>query len=183
MMTAQYVLKLFALAAYVLLPCSARAYNANDTIQVQVSGQIIASTCEVQVNDTVNLGEVARRDISVAGANSGTVLVTFSLSQCSPQLTQATAAFSGTPYSADPAYANAIYANDIATGTTDVGLQLFNLDGKTQVNLANGVRYSIPVNSQTATASLPIGARMYTPHGTPTAGDFKSSVTVSFIYQ
>lgn len=159
------------------------AYNSTDTIQISVTGQIVSPVCQVDVKQNVELGDVARQDIYIPGANSATTLVMLNLSQCGPQLTQATATFTGNPYTADPAFGSAIYANEISSGAQDVGLQLFNLDGKALVNLANGVTYSIPINSEKSTASLPIGARMYTPHGTPTAGEFQASVTISFTYQ
>lgn len=158
------------------------AFDASSVVQVQVTGTIIATSCQVDVPQEVNLGEVSRQDISVPGGNSGTMVVTLKLSQCSPQLTQATVSFTGSPYTDDPAYANAIYASQTTDGAKDIGLQLFNIDGKALVNLANGVSYNFPIQADTHTGLLSIGARMYTPHGAPTAGDFKSAVTVNFTY-
>lgn len=159
------------------------AFDASSVIQVQITGTIIATSCTVDVPQEVNLGQISRQDLSVPGGNSGTMVVALKLSQCSPQLTQATVSFTGVPYTDDPAYASAIYANEMTDGAKDIGLQLFNIDGKTLVNLANGVSYSFPVQTETHAGLLSIGARMYSPHGTPTAGDFKSAVTVNFTYQ
>ena len=94
-----------------------------------------------------------------------------------------TIAFSGTPYTADPAYSQAIYANELANGAQDVGLQLLNLDGNALVNLANGVTYTMPLNTETGRKVLSFMARMYTPHGAPTPGNFKSAVTLNFTYE
>ncbi|WP_336219652.1 fimbrial protein [Citrobacter amalonaticus] len=159
------------------------AFDASSVVQVQVTGTIIASSCQVEVPQEVSLGQISRQDLSVPGGNSSTMVVALKLSQCSPQLTRATVSFTGMPYTDDPAYANAIYANEMADGAKDIGLQLFNIDGKALVNLANGVSYSFPVQTETHAGLLSIGARMYSPHGTPTAGDFKSAVTVNFTYQ
>lgn len=159
------------------------AYGSTDTVQIQVTGKIIAASCQVDIPQTVDLGQISRQDLSVAGGNSGTMVVLLKLSQCSPQVSQATVSFTGSPYTADPAFSSAIYANEASGGATDIGLQLFNLDGKALVNLANGVEYSFPVQTDTHAGIFSMGARMYTPHGTPTAGDFKSAVTVNFTYQ
>ncbi|WP_052281623.1 fimbrial protein [Kluyvera genomosp. 1] len=167
----------------VLLSGPALAYNTSDTIQVQVMGQIVTAVCEVAVDSTVDLGQVERSDLSIPGGNSGSVTFAVTLTQCSPELTQVTIGFSGTPYTADPAYAQAIYANELADGASDVGLQLLNLDGKTMVNLANGVNYTMPLDAGVDSKVLHFMSRMYTPHGTPGAGDFKSAVTLNFTYQ
>ncbi|ROW50198.1 fimbrial protein, partial [Cronobacter malonaticus] len=50
------------------------------------------------------------------------------------------------------------------------------------VNLANGVSYSVPIKADTHSGMLSLIARMYSPLGKPTAGDFSSSVTINFIY-
>ncbi|MEP8889433.1 fimbrial protein [Enterobacter roggenkampii] len=166
-----------------MLMNTAFAFNASDTIQMQITGIITASSCQVVVAEEVDLGTTSRQDISVPGGNSGMVPVIVQLNQCSPQLSQAHISFSGTPYKEDATFASAIYANEQADGAKDLGLQLINLDGKTQVNLANGVNYTFPLDTTTHNGRFVIGARMYTPHGAPTAGLFKSAVTVSFTYQ
>ena len=166
-----------------ILSCQTMAYNTSDTIQIQVTGQIITAVCEVALDDSISLGEIARQDLSVAGGNSAPTQFFVKLFQCSPELTKVTIAFSGTPYTADPAYSQAIYANELADGAQDVGLQLLNLDGNTMVNLANGVNYTVPLNTESGSKVLSFMARMYTPHGAPTAGYFKSAVTLNFTYE
>lgn len=167
----------------ILMSGSLFAYGSSDSIQVQVRGTIIATSCQVDIPQEVNLGQISRQDLSVPGGNSSTMVVLLKLSQCSPQVSQATVSFTGSPYTADSAFSTAIYANDVSGGASDIGLQLFNLDGNELVNLANGVSYTFPVQTETHSAILSLGARMYSPHGTPTAGDFKSAVTVNFTYQ
>ncbi|EDF9934220.1 fimbrial protein SthD, partial [Salmonella enterica subsp. enterica serovar Infantis] len=56
-------------------------------------------------------------------------------------------------------------------------------DGKSLVNLANNVTYTVDINSNTHEANLPVAARMYTPYGKVTAGDFTSVVTITIAWQ
>lgn len=177
------MMKRFMLLVSLILSCPALAYNTSDTIQVQVTGQIITAACEVALDSMVSLGQIARQDLSVPGGNSAPTQFFVKLFQCSPELTKVTIAFSGTPYTADPAYSQAIYANELANGAQDVGLQLLNLDGNALVNLANGVTYTMPLNTETGRKVLSFMARMYTPHGAPTPGNFKSAVTLNFTYE
>lgn len=173
----------YTMLAVLLMPFHVLAYNANDTIQVQVTGQIITAVCEVAVDNSVDLGQIAKSDLSVAGGNSESVPFSATLTKCSPELSQVTISFSGSPYADDPAYANAIYANELTDGAKDVGLQLLNVDGESFVNLANGVDYTAPLTPGADSKVIHFIGRMYSPHGTPTAGDFKSSVTLNFTYQ
>lgn len=166
-----------------ILSCQTMAYNTSDTIQVQVTGQIITAVCEVGLDNTVSLGQVARQDLSVPGGNSAPTAFVVKLFQCSPELSKVTITFSGTPYTADPAFSQVIYANELADGAQDVGLQILNMDGNSFINLANGVDYTMPLDTETHSKMLYFIARMYTPHGTPTSGNFKSAVTLSFTYQ
>ncbi|BCG09194.1 MULTISPECIES: fimbrial protein [Buttiauxella] len=175
--------KTFFFCISLCLASNAFAFKSSDAINVNITGEIVAPSCNVDVTDTVQLGQYLRSDLSIPGANSGLVTLDINLSGCSDQASLATVAFSGTPYSADPAFASAIYANDITDGTQDIGLQLFNLDGKPLTNLANGISYSFPINAETGTGTLKLASRLYSPHGAPTAGDFKATVTLNFSYQ
>lgn len=179
----KYVIKIFFCCVSLLVSSGAFAFKSSDAINVDITGEIVAPSCNVDVTKTVELGEYSRSDLSIAGANSGLVPVDINLSGCSNQASSATVTFSGNAYSADPAFAGAIYANDIADGTQDIGLQLFNLDGKPLINLADGVSYKFPINTETGSGKLKFASRLYSPHGTPTAGDFKATVTLSFTYQ
>ncbi|OAT31775.1 hypothetical protein M975_1665 [Buttiauxella brennerae ATCC 51605] len=57
------------------------------------------------------------------------------------------------------------------------------MDGKDVINLANETTYSFPVDSEAGTATFKMGARLYTPHGSPTAGDFEATITVDVTYK
>ena len=48
------------------------------------------------------------------------------------------------------------------------------------VALANGVSYPVPIEN--GAGALKFIARMYTPHGAPTAGKFSSAVTLNVTY-
>lgn len=177
------IMKKYTTLLALLLSGQTLAYHSSDTIQVQVTGQIIAAVCDVAMDNTVDLGQIAQRDLAVPGGNSAPKNFSVTLTQCSPELTGVTIAFSGTPYTADPAYSQAIYANELADGAKDVGLQLLNADGNTLINLANGVNYIAPLDPNAGSNVLHFISQMYSPHGTPSAGDFKSAVTLNFTYQ
>ncbi|EAB3866391.1 fimbrial protein SthD [Salmonella enterica] len=163
-------------------PSISAAYNTADAVDINVTGLIYADPCTVTVPDTISLGQYARADIAVAGGNTATIPFNIKMTNCPVTTTKATILFNGVPYPG-PIYASAIYANSAANPAQDLGLQLFNLDGKSLVNLANNVTYTVDVNSNTHEANLPVAAMMYTPHGKVTAGDFSSVVTITIAWQ
>ncbi|MBK5142705.1 fimbrial protein SthD [Budviciaceae bacterium BWR-B9] len=160
---------------------NAAAYNNSDSVPLNVTGSIYASSCTVTFPGDINLGTYYRQNISIAGANTSDIPVTVSLTDCSPFISKATASFSGTAYTEDAGYESILYANSIAGGAQDLGLQLLSSDPV--VTLGNNANYVINIDSSTKSASLNITARMYTPHGSPTAGDFSAAVTINFTYQ
>ena len=174
--------RLALLAITLVLPFASMAYDTQSTVNFSVSGEIIQPVCTVNVPSSVELGTFNRQDLSIAGANSKTIPVTISLTECSPGLTQATVTFSGQPYD-DGVWGTTIYANQAPNGVEGLGLQLFNMDGKPLVNLANGVNYSFPVNTESRSGNLLFAARMYSPSGNTTKGSFSSSVTLTFTYK
>ncbi|WP_157953009.1 fimbrial protein [Limnobaculum parvum] len=159
---------------------NAVAYNASDTVPINVTGAIYASSCTVTFPGDIDLGTYYRQNISVAGAHTPEVMVTVNLTGCSPFISKATASFSGTPYAEDTGFGAYLYANNIADGAHDLGLQLFNND--LTVSLGNNTSYMVNIDGTTQSASLVMAARLYTPHGTPTAGDFSATVTINFTY-
>ncbi|MCE9994465.1 fimbrial protein SthD [Enterobacter asburiae] len=157
------------------------AFNSQDTVNFTVKGNIIQPLCTVNVPSQIDLGSYARQDLSVAGANRANVPFTITLTDCSRGLTQAVVSFSGTPYD-DGEWGTVLYANQVAEGAKGLGLQLYNNDGNARVNLANGVSYPFQIDEQTAAGALHIIARMYSPEGKPTAGDFHTAITLNFSY-
>lgn len=159
------------------------AHNTNDVVQVSVVGSIISAPCNVSVPNNIFLGSYNQADLDVAGGNSASVPFAISLSNCPSNITKVTVSFSGQPYP-DSTFASAIYANTaVISPAGDLGLQLFNADGKTLVNLANGTTYQVDIDSATHAAKLPLISRMYTPHGKVTSGNFASVVTLNFAWQ
>lgn len=157
-------------------------HNLRETRDITFHGRIAAGTCNVTNPETVDLGKYYKGDFSVAGGNTGNVPVTISFDSCTAEISQATVTFTGTPYSEDPTYGSVIYANQVtpdADGATDVGLQLFDYPA-IHVALANGVSYPVPIEN--GAGALKFIARMYTPHGAPTAGKFSSAVTLNVTY-
>ncbi|MCE0843993.1 fimbrial protein SthD [Buttiauxella sp. A2-C1_F] len=177
------VINILCACILLFVASNASALKSSDQINIDITGEIVAPSCNVAVADTVELGQFSRSDLSSPGASSGLITVDINLSGCSDQASLATVTFSGTPYSADPSFSSVIYANDIVEGSQDIGLQLFNLDGKPITNLASGVNYNFPINTEAGTGTFKFASRLYSPHGTPTAGDFKSTVTLGFTYQ
>jgi type 1 fimbria pilin len=164
----------------------ALAYNTQDVINFQVTGNIVEGSCNVTKPEAVNLGEYYWKDFAVAGGNTANTPVTIAFDNCTAGLSQATVTFSGTPYAEDATYASVIYANQVAAeagGTTDVGLQLFIRDADHPVSgvaLANGASYPVTITDQAG--AMTFEARMYSPHGAPTPGAFSSAVTLNVIY-
>ncbi|WP_246020030.1 fimbrial protein [Limnobaculum zhutongyuii] len=140
---------------------NAVGFNASDTVPINVTGTIYASSCTVTFPGDIDLGTYYRQNISVAGGNTPEVIVTVNLTGCSPFITKATASFSGTPYAEDSSYGPYIYANNVADGAHDLGLQLFNNDPV--VSLGNNTSYVLNIDATTQSAALVMAARMYTP--------------------
>lgn len=180
----RFSLGLGLIFSYVL---PAVAYNAQDVIVFNVSGNIVADSCNVSKPEMVDLGKYYWKDFAVAGGNTANTPVTIAFTGCTPGLTQATINFSGSPYAEDPAYASVIYANQVpadAGGTTDVGLQLFIRDKDHPVSgvaLANGVTYPVAIGDDHS-GSMIFTSRMYSPHGNPTPGAFSTVVTLNVTY-
>lgn len=159
------------------------AHNTSDSVQVSIVGSIISDPCNVNVPNNVFLGSYSQSDLHVAGGNTASIPFSISLTNCPTSVSKVTISFSGQPYP-DSTYASAIYANTaVVNAAGDLGLQLFNADGKTLVNLANGTSYDIDIDSSTHAAKLPMISRMYTPHGEVTSGNFASVVTLNFAWQ
>ncbi|WP_064558764.1 fimbrial protein [Buttiauxella brennerae] len=175
---------------YILFSCglilsgnNAFAFDDHSDLTVNITGAIVAPVCSVTIDNKITLGTWAKDSLSTAGATTETVPVDIVISKCPNSITEATATFSGTAYSADPSFSDVLYANSAAKGASDVGLQLYNMDGKDVINLANETTYSFPVDSEAGTATFKMGARLYTPHGSPTAGDFEATITVDVTYK
>ncbi|HFS5794060.1 TPA: fimbrial protein [Citrobacter werkmanii] len=159
------------------------AHNTSDSVQVSIVGSIISNPCNVSVPNNVFLGSYSQSDLHIAGGNTASIPFNISLTNCPASVSKVTISFSGQPYP-DSNYASAIYANTaVVNAADDLGLQLFNADGKTLVNLANGTSYDVDIDSSTHAAKLPMISRMYTPHGEVTSGNFASVVTLNFAWQ
>ncbi|MNB93186.1 S-fimbrial adhesin protein SfaS precursor [compost metagenome] len=167
--------------ALLLFAHAAAAYNDQDVVNFSVSGNITQSICSVTVPGRVDLGVYARQDLAFAGAHSANIPFTINLTGCTQGLTRATVTFTGMPYD-DGSWGSVIYANQADAGAQGIGLQIYNADGASPVNLANGVSYTFPVDAQTAGGNLTLIARLYSPEGKSTAGEFSSAVTLNFIY-
>lgn len=145
---------------------------------ININGNIIASPCNVDtntVNKTVELGEGSVRDMSVAGAGAEWIDFELMLTKCPAPTVKAIVTFSGTP---DVDDATAFKNSADATG---IALRLASRDRATTYQ--NDSTMTQTIDTATHSATFPLSARMFSPKGNPTSGQFAAAVNVSFTYQ
>lgn len=159
------------------------AYDANSTINFNVTGMIEEPSCEVSVkpSDNINLGTVSYQHMTgKPGANSGNTPVYLEFENCSKDTASVTITFSGSYY--DDTY-SMIYKNaqTDSTGARGVGLQLFSL--KDAKSLGPGDQYTYIFSDEAGGHVFDMIARMYTPYGIITAGKVLFSATFNVSYK
>ncbi|WP_228727455.1 fimbrial protein [Klebsiella sp. RHBSTW-00215] len=159
------------------------AYDANSTINFNVTGMIEEPSCEVSVkpSDNIDLGTVSYQHMTgKPGANSGNTPVYLELENCSKDTASVTITFSGSYY--DDTY-SMIYKNaqTDSTGAKGVGLQLFSL--KDAKSLGPGDQYTYIFSDEAGGHVFDMIARMYTPYGVITAGKVLFSATFNVSYK
>lgn len=159
------------------------AYDANSTINFNVTGMIEEPSCEVSVkpSDNINLGTVSYQHMTgKPGANSGNTPVYLEFENCSKDTASVTITFSGSYY--DDTY-SMIYKNaqTDSTGAKGVGLQLFSL--KDAKSLGPGDEYTYIFSGEAGGHVFDMIARMYTPYGVITAGKVLFSATFNVSYK
>lgn len=149
-----------------------------ESTAININGNIIASPCNVDtdtVNKTVELGEGRVREMSVAGAGGEWADFELLLTNCPAATVGATVTFSGTPDDDD---ATAFKNSADATG---IALRLASRDRATTYQ--NDSTMTQTIDTATHSATFPLSARMFSPKGNPTSGQFAAAVNVSFTYQ
>lgn len=149
---------------------------AGDPITLNITGNILASPCEVDGTGTVpvNLGEnLQSADFQDAETSSAWVPFSVSLKNCPAGTSSVTATFGGTADTSDP---NTLYVN---TGTaTNVAVQL---EGKNSEPYGNGKTSTLDISSG-VDPKWDLQARAYSSAGGVTPGTINASVTRGLTY-
>lgn len=165
---------------YKLLPALAcmwmAAVNAAD---IQLSGTVVASACTIDTgtkDQTVTFKQARAVNYSKVGDTSEWQDFELTLSGCPASTTQVTALFSGDADDDDlTKFAN---AQGSASG---MALQIMTRDHLTEISPAG--KLAVNVDADSHRALFPLSARMYTPTGNVTAGEFNTTVQLTFTYQ
>lgn len=151
--------------------------HAADPVTLTITGNIIASPCEVKsdsVNKTIDLGQnIQASDLSAAASSTSWVNFDINLEKCPAGTTSATMTMHGTQNTTNP---EDMYKN---TGTaTNVAVQLQSQAGD-QLGDGKSITGTIASNAYT----YKLKARAYSASGGATPGTIAAVVTATFVYQ
>lgn len=153
--------------------------NAAQAANINLSGTVVAAACTVDTGtkeQTVTFQQARAVDYTRVGDSSEWQDFTLTLSACPVSTTLVTASFSGAPDDDDATkFAN---TQGDATG---MALQIMTRDHLTEIQPSSEL--SVRVDSAKRSAEFPLSARMFTPTGSVTAGQFQTVVQFSFTYQ
>lgn len=173
---AQQINRLFPALACLWGICGGQGVQATD---IDISGTVVASACTVDtdtIGQTVTFEQARAVDYSRIGDISEWQDFELTLSACPLSTTQVTAQFSGDADSDDATkFAN---AQGSASG---MALQLMTRDHQTEISPQGTL--VVDVNKDSRRAVFPLSARMYTPTGRVTSGEFQTTVQFTFTYQ
>lgn len=169
------VRKLIPTLASVMLILGSSAHAIN----IDLRGTVVASACTVDAGSliqTVKFEQARAVNYKTPGATSEWQDFSLTLSSCPPSTTQVTATTSGNADNDDPTkFAN---TNGDATG---MALQIMTRDHLTEIQPLGSL--AIAVDTVNRSATFPLSARLYTPTGSVTAGEFNTTVQFTFTYQ
>lgn len=147
--------------------------------EINIAGTVVAAACTVDTGtkeQTVKFAQARAVDYAHVGDTSEWQDFVLTLSSCPASTTQVTTTFNGDADNDDPTkFAN---TQGDATG---MALQIMTRDRLTEIPPLGNLAVSVDSASRSATFSL--SARMYTPTGRVTAGEFNTVVQLSFTYQ
>ena len=153
--------------------------NAVQAADINLSGTVVASACTVDTGtkeQTVTFDQARAVDYTKVGNTSEWQDFELALSGCPLSTTQVTALFSGNADNDDGTkFAN---AQGSATG---MALQIMTRDHLKEIPPAG--KLAVTIDGDSRRAVFPLSARMYTPTGLVTAGEFKTIVQLTFTYQ
>lgn len=147
--------------------------------EIDLSGIVVASPCTVDTgtqNQTVTFRQARAIDYQEVGDTSEWQDFSLTLSRCPVSTTRVVATFIGD--------ADLIDTSKFANSQGDaqgIALQLMTRDHNTEI--APSDEQSVNVDNATRNAIFLLSARMYTPTGQVTAGEFNTVVQVNFTYQ
>ena len=156
------------------------AYDANSTVNFNITGKIEEHVCEVSVkpSSAIDLGTVSfQRLTGKPGASSDATAVAIAFEHCSTGMTSVTITFNGNSFNSTY---TSIYESELIDGAKNVGLQL--LSAVDQKNLGPNDTYTYALTDGAEHAFNMI-ARMYTPNGKITAGKVAYTVTFDVTYK
>lgn len=147
--------------------------------EINLSGTVVAAACTVDTNtkaQTVTFQQARAIDYQTVGKTSEWQDFQLTLSGCPASTTQVTASFSGDADTVDPTK----FANSLGDAT-GMAMQIMTRDHLAEIQPLGEL--SVGVNNVQHSVIFPLSARMYTPTGVVTAGEFKTVVQFSFTYQ
>ena len=156
--------------------CGVQTVQATD---INLSGTVVASACIVDtgtIDQTVTFEQARAVDYPRIGDTSEWQDFELTLSACPLSTTRVTALFSGDADSDDASK----FANSQGSAS-GMALQITTRDHQTEISPEQTL--AVSVDRTTRRAIFPLSARMYTPTGQVTAGEFKSIVQLTFTYQ
>ncbi|WP_320727302.1 fimbrial protein [Enterobacter sp. 118C5] len=151
---------------------------AGDPVNLQVTGTVVASPCEISGNADVpvNLGDsLQTADLNAAGSSSAWIPVNVSLQNCPAGTSSVTATFSGDADAADPEslYVNSGDAKNVAVQLQGLADEKYG-DGKTAtLQIADAADGKPTWNMQ---------ARAFSKNGGVTPGSIVANITMTFAY-
>ncbi|MCW9619070.1 fimbrial protein [Klebsiella michiganensis] len=156
------------------------AYDANSTVNFNVTGKIEEPVCEVSVkpSSAINLGIVSYQSLTgQPGASSDDKAVSIAFDNCSTGTVSVTLTFSGNSFNIT--YPS-IYENEQIYGAKDVGLQLLSAGDRKSLGPNDSYTYLFDEASEHVFNMI---ARMYTPNGRATVGSVSYTVTFNVAYK
>ena len=145
---------------------------------IDLSGTVVASACTVDAgskNQTVRFDQARAVNFSRVGATGEWQDFSLTLSSCPSSTTRVKATLTGDSDSDDQTK----FANS-SGDATGMAMQIMTRDHLTEIS--PGAVYQVSIDSS-HNVVFPLSARMYTPTGQVTAGEFRTTVQLTFTYQ
>ncbi|MEK0206739.1 fimbrial protein [Klebsiella michiganensis] len=175
-----YGIFIITIGLALILVRPAWAYDANSTVNFNITGKIEEPVCEVSVkpSSAIALGTVLYQQlIDKPGASGDDKAVSIAFDNCSTGTASVTLTFSGNSFNSTY---SSIYENELIDGAKGVGLQL--LSAVDQKTLGPNDSYTYVFNEGAEHVFNMIG-RMYTPTGRVTVGSVAFTVTFNVAYK
>lgn len=150
-----------------------------DSAAVNITGRILSSTCEPEVNPlTVPLGKISRTALAGKGVTASATAFQLRLKNCPAEISQVKVQFDGTPAVSD---SNALALTTAAGMATGVAVQL--QDGAGTVLPPGQASVLMPIKGGSGSVnSLKFSARYIATTDSVTAGSANASATFTIWY-